>query len=146
MPRVGSEPHLRKPPLINWLVAASFKIFGQRNEWTARLPSVLCVLAVALVFITVARRSLGATGSTVAALIWLTNFGMIEKGRLIEIEALYVSLFAIAFVCWLSWWEEKRSPGLPGSSGFFSDSVGWPGNPMHLSFLRNRARSAVGLA
>lgn len=112
VPKVGSEPYLRKPPLINWLVAASFKIFGHRNEWTARLPSVLCVLAVALVFITVARRSLGATGSTVAALIWLTNFGMIEKGRLIEIEALYISLFAFAFVCWLSWWEEKRSPWL----------------------------------
>lgn len=112
VPKVGSEPYLRKPPLINWLVAASFKIFGQRNEWTARLPSAIWVLAVALVFITVARRSLGATGSTVAALIWLTNFGMIEKGRLIEIEALYISLFAFAFVCWLSWWEEKRSPWL----------------------------------
>ena len=56
VPRVGSEPCLRKPPLINWLVAASFKIFGS-NEWTARLPSILCVLAVALVFITVARRA-----------------------------------------------------------------------------------------
>src|SRR4029434_2726224 len=110
VPRVGSEPYLRKPPLINWLVAASFKIFGQRNEWTARLPSVLCVLAVALVFITVARRSLGATGSTVAALIWLTNFGMIEKGRLIEIEALYISLFALAIMCWLGWWQEDRAP------------------------------------
>ena len=63
VPKVGSEPYLRKPPLINWLVAASFKIFGQRNEWTARLPSVLCVLAVALVFITVARVSLGALGA-----------------------------------------------------------------------------------
>src|SRR5438034_10106447 len=83
VPKVGSESYERKPPLINWLVAGSFKIFGQRNEWTARLPSVLCMLAVALVFITVARRSLGATGSTVAALIWLTNFGLIEKGRLI---------------------------------------------------------------
>ena len=91
-----------------------------------------------------ARRSLGATGSTVAALIWLTNFGVIEKGRLIEIEA-RIFLFAIAFVCWLSWWEEKRSPGLPGwSPGFFSDSVGWPRVRCTFSFLRNRARSAVG--
>src|SRR6266496_3247155 len=40
VPKVGSEPYLRKPPLINWLVAGSFKIFGQRNEWKARLPSV----------------------------------------------------------------------------------------------------------
>lgn len=136
VPKVGSEPYLRKPPLINWLVAASFKIFGQRNEWTARLPSVLCVLAVALVFITVARRSLGATGSTVSALIWLTNFGMIEKGRLIEIEALYISLFAIAFVCWLSWWEEKRSPWLTWLVPWIFLGLGWLAKgPIHLFFF-----------
>src|SRR5438309_5416752 len=90
VPQVGSDPYFRKPPLVNWLVAVSFKIFGVRNEWTARLPSVLCVLAVALGFVTIARASLGANGSLGAALIWLTNFGMVEKGRLIEIEALYV--------------------------------------------------------
>src|SRR5205823_14705344 len=48
VPRVGSESYFSKPPLINWLVAASFKLFGQSNEWTARLPSALCVLSVAL--------------------------------------------------------------------------------------------------
>ena len=136
VPKVGSEPYLRKPPLINWLVAVSFKIFGQRNEWTARLPSVLCVLAVALVFITVARVSLGATGSTVAALIWLTSFGMIEKGRLIEIEALYVSLFAIAFVCWLSWWEEERSLWLTWIVPWIFLGLGWLAKgPTHLFFF-----------
>jgi 4-amino-4-deoxy-L-arabinose transferase-like glycosyltransferase len=135
VPKVGSESYLRKPPLINWLVAGSFKIFGQRNEWTARLPSVLCVLAVALVFITVARRSFGATGSTVAALIWLTNFGMIEKGRLIEIEAIYVSLFAIALVCWLSWWEEKRSPWLTWILPWIFLGLGWLAKgPLHVFF------------
>jgi 4-amino-4-deoxy-L-arabinose transferase-like glycosyltransferase len=108
VPQVGSEPYFRKPPLVNWLVAGSFKLFGVRNEWAARLPSVFCVLAVALAFIGIARKSLGPTGSFVAALMWLTNFGLLEKGRLIEIEALYVSLTALAFICWLSWWNEPR--------------------------------------
>jgi 4-amino-4-deoxy-L-arabinose transferase-like glycosyltransferase len=112
IPHVGSEPYFRKPPLVNWLVAASFKVTGHRNEWTARLPSALCVLAVALAFIFVARASLGANGSLMAALIWMVNFGMIEKGRLIEIEALYVSLLGLAMICWLSWWEQRRSPWL----------------------------------
>src|SRR5215472_6235390 len=98
VPQVGGTPYFRKPPLVNWLVAASFKIFGVQNEWTARLPSPLCVLAAAIAFITVARASLGPSGSIFGALIWLTNFGAIEKGRLIEIEALYVSLFALAFI------------------------------------------------
>jgi 4-amino-4-deoxy-L-arabinose transferase-like glycosyltransferase len=48
VPRIGSEPYFRKPPLINWLVAASFQITGMRNEWTARLPSAHGILIVAL--------------------------------------------------------------------------------------------------
>src|SRR6478672_6708364 len=110
VPQVGSEPYFRKPPLVNWLVAASFKLTGIRNEWTARLPSVLSVLLVAIAFLTVARAALGPNGSLFAALIWLANAGMIEKGRLIEIEALYVSLFALAFIFWMSW-SRKRPDG-----------------------------------
>ncbi|MEY2550050.1 MAG: hypothetical protein QOG12_194 [Verrucomicrobiota bacterium] len=109
VPHVGGEPYLSKPPLINWLVAASFKLTGIRNEWTARLPSVLSVLLVAFAFLTVARSALGPNGSLLAALIWLANFGMVEKGRLIEIEALYVSLFALALIFWLAGWRDRPS-------------------------------------
>ena len=112
VPQVGNYPYYRKPPLVNWLVAASFKIFGARNEWTARLPSALSVLVVAIAFVTVARASLGPKGSLLAALIWMTNIGMIEKGRLIEIEALYVSLCGLAIIFWLSFFLQKKSPWL----------------------------------
>src|SRR4029077_3372015 len=112
VPQVGSNPYYRKPPLVNWLVAASFKLFGVRNEWTARMPSPLSVLAVAIAFVTVARASLGPRRSIIAAMIWLTNIGIIEKGRLIEIEALYVSLCGLAIIFWLSFFLEKKSPWL----------------------------------
>ena len=112
VPQVGSNPYYRKPPLINWLVAASFETFGVRNEWTARLPSVVFVLAVAIAFVTVARASLTPKGSMLAALIWMTNIGIIEKGRLIEIEALYVSLCGLAIIFWLSFFLQKKSPWL----------------------------------
>src|SRR5256885_10702318 len=55
VPQVGSEPYFRKPPLVNWLVAASFKLTGVRNEWTSRLPSLLFVLFFAISSLTVAR-------------------------------------------------------------------------------------------
>jgi 4-amino-4-deoxy-L-arabinose transferase-like glycosyltransferase len=112
VPQVGSNPYYRKPPLVNWLVAASFRIFGTRNEWTARLPSALSVLAVAIAFVTVARAGLGPIGSMLSALIWMTNIGIIEKGRLIEIEALYVSLCGLAIIFWLSFFLQKKSPWL----------------------------------
>jgi 4-amino-4-deoxy-L-arabinose transferase-like glycosyltransferase len=112
VPEVGGNPYFRKPPLVNWLVAASFNIFGVRNEWTARLPSAVAVLAVAIALVTVARASLGPRGSIVAALIWMTNIGIIEKGRLIEIEALYISLFGLAIIFWLSFLIQRKSPWL----------------------------------
>ena len=112
VPQVGSRAYFLKPPLVNWLVAGSFKFFRARNEWTARLPSALAVLAVAIAFVTVASMSLGPTGSMAAALIWLTNIGMIEKGRLIEIEGLYVSLSGLAIIFWLSFWTQKKSAWL----------------------------------
>jgi len=112
VPEVGGNPYFRKPPLVNWLVAASFRIFGVRNEWTARLPSAVAVLAVAIALVTVARASLGPRGSIIAALIWMTNIGMIEKGRLIEIEALYISLCGLATIFWLSFLVQRKSPWL----------------------------------
>ncbi len=136
VPQVGSTPYFRKPPLINWLVAASFKIFGVRNEWTARLPSAIAVLAVAIAFVTVARASLGSRGSMIAALIWMTNIGMIEKGRLIEIEGLYVSLCGLAIIFWLSFWDQKKSPWLIWipSSAFLGIALLAKG-PTHLVFF-----------
>jgi 4-amino-4-deoxy-L-arabinose transferase-like glycosyltransferase len=136
VPQVGSEPYYRKPPLVNWVVAASFKLTGQRNEWTARLPSVVCVLAVALAFITVARGTLGANGSLIAALIWMANFGMIEKGRLIEIEALYVSLFGLGLIFWLSWWRQRRSAWLTWTIPWIFLGLGLLAKgPVHLLFF-----------
>ena len=136
VPRVGSEPYLSKPPLVNWLVAASFKLTGVRNEWTARLPSTLCILAVALAFLTVARSALGAKGSLIAALLWLVNFGTIEKGRLIEIEALYVSLTGLALIFWLSGWRQNRSGWLTWTVPWIFLGLGiLAKGPLHLLFF-----------
>jgi len=136
VPQVGSEPYFRKPPLVNWLVAASFKLTGLRNEWTARLPSVLCVLLVALAFLTIGRAALGPSGSLMAALIWLANAGMIEKGRLIEIEALYVSLFGLALIFWLSWWQQRKAGWLTWTVPWIFLGLGiLAKGPVHLLFF-----------
>src|SRR5215216_291936 len=53
VPYVGGKPFLRKPPLMNWLIAISLKLTGSRSEWAARLPSVLAMLALAAVILAV---------------------------------------------------------------------------------------------
>ena len=44
--RLDGIPYLEKPPLIYWLIALSYKVFGV-HDWSARIPIVLSVLAFA---------------------------------------------------------------------------------------------------
>jgi 4-amino-4-deoxy-L-arabinose transferase-like glycosyltransferase len=84
----------------------------------------------------VARPALGPNGALLAALIWLANFGTIEKGRLIEIEALYVSLFGLALIFWLSWWQERRSGWLTWIVPWLFLGLGiLAKGPLHLVFF-----------
>ena len=106
VPRVGSDPYLRKPPLLNWLIAFSCELFGRPNEWAVRLPSVLATLALAITIVALGGgRWLGSEGGLIAGIFFLTNFTMVETGRLAELEALYISLTGIALVLWMTAWR-----------------------------------------
>lgn len=108
VPRVGSEPYLRKPPLLNWAIALSCKWMGSVSEWAVRLPSVLATLALAATIVGVAgRRWLGKEGGLIAGIFFLVNFTMIESGRLAELEALYVAMTGIALVLWMTSWRKE---------------------------------------
>ena len=127
VPRIGGEPYLSKPPLLNWLVAISFKISGAQNEWTARAPTVLAVLALGLGLAWRGGAWLGPGGGLVAALLTLTSVGLMEKGRLAELEGLYVACFGLALVDWLaSWrtgsnaWRLWLGPALPLGLGLLT--------------------------
>ncbi len=99
--RSGGKVYNRKPPLVNWMSAAAISITGRMDEWTVRLPSTLMLLALALSAYICLRGWLGDDKALLVALIALTNVGFLEKGRLIEIEALYMALFGMAMVAWL---------------------------------------------
>ncbi len=113
VPQVGGVPYLSKPPLINWLAAGAFRLAGSRSEWAARAPSVLAVLALALAAVGALSAWLTSAGAGLTAVFLLTNIGLMEKGRLAEIEALYLSLYGIALVLWLGAW--RREASMPGA-------------------------------
>lgn len=109
VPQIGGEDYLRKPPGINWLAAASFHLTGVQNEWTARLPSVLGVLALVLATFFLGKPFLGYGGAFAAAVFTITNLGMMEKGRLLEIDALYSVATGIALLLWMHGWYLGRA-------------------------------------
>src|SRR5215218_4144935 len=72
VPYVGGKPFLRKPPLVQWCMAASMKVFG-RTVWAARLPSALSVLALAIAIILGTRGWLIAEQSLLAAIVMMVQ-------------------------------------------------------------------------
>lgn len=100
-PRIAGEIYDNKPPLFNWLIAGSWLVFGTESEGAARLPSVLAMLAVALVALFVLKNLVDIQAGLLAAMMILINPGCWEKGRLAEIDAVYTAFFGIALLLWL---------------------------------------------
>ncbi|HSI63466.1 MAG TPA: glycosyltransferase family 39 protein [Candidatus Saccharimonadia bacterium] len=102
VPYSGGQPFVRKPPLINWASAASFKVTGVQSEWSARLPSVLAMLGASLLMFGFGRRAMGERAALLGVVCFLTLIGCIEKGRLAEIEVYYIAFTGAAFMAWLA--------------------------------------------
>lgn len=109
VPRINGEPYLRKPPLINWLIAGSMRLTRSHGEWAARLPSVLSMLAMGAAVFATARRWMPLSGAWLAAIISISGIGLWEKGRLAEIEAVYVAFTGIALAFWLEARANRRT-------------------------------------
>jgi 4-amino-4-deoxy-L-arabinose transferase-like glycosyltransferase len=99
--------YLEKAPLMYWLVAASFKIFGV-HDWSARLPIALGMLALLLVVYRIGRRFYGDEGGLYAALALATGFGPFIYTRFMIPEMLVALWLAMGFDFFLMSLEQSE--------------------------------------
>jgi 4-amino-4-deoxy-L-arabinose transferase-like glycosyltransferase len=92
----GGFRYLEKAPLMYWLVAASYKIFGV-HDWSARLPIALGMLALLLVVYRMGRRFYGDEGGLYAALALGTGFGPFIYTRFMIPEMLVALWLTMGF-------------------------------------------------
>jgi 4-amino-4-deoxy-L-arabinose transferase-like glycosyltransferase len=145
LPVMEGQPYVRKPPLINWAIAASVSAAGSISEFTVRLPSALSVLALALAGAVLLRGFIAGPGATTSdqaraalliGIVLLLHAGLFSKGRLAEIEALYVALTGIAIALWMHLWREEASPWLTYTLPWFWLGLGLLAKgPPHLFFF-----------
>ena len=63
VPHILDRPIIdNRPPGAWWLIAASYKLTGVRNTWTARLPSALAALVCILLVYAMGRRAANPEG------------------------------------------------------------------------------------
>ena len=106
-PSLAGSEYVKKPPMINWLIATSFIINGERSEFAARFPSVFFVLVFVSVLVLMPSELLSIKARFLGAVLFMTAYGSIDNGRQIEIDSIYASLTGIATVCWLNFWSKS---------------------------------------
>jgi 4-amino-4-deoxy-L-arabinose transferase-like glycosyltransferase len=109
-PRVG-QPYLYKPPLLFWLVAASYSLLGV-HEWSARLPIALAALATVGVTFWLGRRLIGQRAAWLGALMLLLTGGFVLAGRFLLMDSVLTLCTTIGLLA--AYLGATRQTGRPG--------------------------------
>ncbi|MGZ4966622.1 MAG: ArnT family glycosyltransferase [Chthoniobacterales bacterium] len=87
-PKIGDQFWLEKPPLLDWLVIISAKVFGGFTETTVRLPSALAGVGVVVLMTSLALQWFGPRVALVTGLVQTTAVYFITYARLAEADML----------------------------------------------------------
>ena len=107
LPTNDSIPRLQKPPLLYWLIIASYKLFGVHTAAT-RVPIALAVVATAIFTFLIGERLADYWRGFAAGLIYLTLSGTFIFGRIVMPEPLFSAFFAGAIYCGLAGFQQRR--------------------------------------
>ncbi len=86
-PTLDGEPYLDKPPLMYWLTAVSFKLFGTQ-ETAARLPSMLAALFTIVITFALGSRVVSKRAAWLGALLLVLCGGFVLAGRFLILDGL----------------------------------------------------------
>ena len=126
VPHLWYLPHLDKPPMTCWLVAASMKTFGQ-NEWAARLPVALAgVIGVWAAFLLGCSLG-GRRAGFWSAVILQSSLFYFAMARMLTPDIVVTQFIAWAvYFFWRSWLAAKAEIGNRKSEVFFAwHFAGW---------------------
>jgi 4-amino-4-deoxy-L-arabinose transferase-like glycosyltransferase len=96
---------LEKPPLMYWVTAGSFQIFGI-NEFALRLPTALGVLALVGVVTLIARRASGEWAAMIAGLCTAFSAGSYLFTREALHDIWMVLFLTLAMYAFLEWYQD----------------------------------------
>ncbi len=97
-PTLNFRPWLEKPPLLFWLEAGSFRLFGV-HEWSARLPVATLALLSLLMMALLAFKLAGPRVAILTVLILSTSGLFVAFARAASTDTLLVALLSTAMVC-----------------------------------------------
>jgi Dolichyl-phosphate-mannose-protein mannosyltransferase len=99
--RLDGVPYLEKSPLIYWMLAGCFRVFGV-HDWAARIPIALCVVLLAWLTYRYGRWAFGARAGYYAGLALATCVGLFLFTRVLIPDV------ALTLTTCLGFWSFQR--------------------------------------
>ena len=91
IPQLNGVPYIEKPPLCYYLVAASFRIFGE-SAWAARWVSSISAMACLATMVWFGRRVSGSAAARLSVLILASGLGFLLLARSVMPDMLLTTL------------------------------------------------------
>ena len=104
---INGVRYLEKAPMMYWLVAAGYHIFGV-NEFAVRLPNILALLGIVLLAMKWGRRTFGEVGATYGGLFAATVVGYFLFTRVLIPEAILSFFLSVTFYSFLTALETRQ--------------------------------------
>lgn len=96
------EPYLSKPPLVDWLIALSYRFFGEISEFTSRAPvALISALAVPSLYAVVRELTPHQRTAIYSSAVYLTLLAVVRHGRLLMLDGTINTLYIVAILCLL---------------------------------------------
>ena len=110
LPTLDDErPHLTKPPVTYWAIAASVALLG-RDEWAARLPGALAYVGTGLLLFGLGRRLCPAK-PWLPPLVWSLSLAPLAGANIVSTDALLVFFETAAMYAFVEWWSRDAADG-----------------------------------
>ncbi|WP_423032369.1 glycosyltransferase family 39 protein [Undibacterium sp. Tian12W] len=87
IPHLNGLAYMEKPPLLYWLTAISFAVFGE-NEWAARLVPAMSALSCVALILWFGRQIARVAASRLAALMFISGLGVMAMSRTLMFDML----------------------------------------------------------
>ncbi len=107
IPHLNFVPYLEKPPLLYWLIALNYHLFGV-NVFSARLVPILAATIVCISILAFTRALKFSKSGWFAAIILATNVGFVLIAHVIIFDMLLTALFTLALLFFYLWYEKER--------------------------------------
>lgn len=119
IPFLNGVPYLEKPPMLYWLIAIFYNIFGV-YEWVARLPVLLSGLGLLWTTHSFLKKHADIKKADLFAYLLATSLPFIYVSHIVFFDVLLTFFFSNSLFCFYNWYVDRKKSNLFLSYSFLA--------------------------